>query len=144
MDTCERILLTTSSKWEALPRMAERRGGFNPCVLQNSIYLCGGWVKMLEVYHPAENRMETLPARLPESTFALSYLYQDCICVLTCNYFCKFRPEPYGFVTIDTQEHSKQFSPWTNVAPVVVGEYVYSVKVKQCVKYPLELVHLDN
>ena len=93
--TCEKWEAATY-KWSSLPSMAEGRYGFNPCMFEGRVYLCGLGSRIVEAFVPQTNTFLPLRATIPENSSCCLYVDNHLLVIHTSSNILKFAAESDG------------------------------------------------
>lgn len=123
---CEMLDLTTRM-WKHLPDMVEGRSGFNPCLFNRWVYVCGWGSKLLEVFSPNTESFLPFQLTLPETDSGCTlYVRNQLLVVHSGNYIVKFRAKQKGTIVQQSQAKYKSYKEkWSNTQPVLDPNHRY-------------------
>ena len=121
-------LFEKSGVWRRLRDMSEPRGKFNPCALNDLIYLCGGNAQRLEAFDVRTDRYKDL-GQLPQISnmqkWTPSCFVADGVLHLLCaNYIGRREADTWSFSELDS---ILRIQTWSQCPPVVYASKVYFV-----------------
>jgi len=112
--------------WDSLPDMTQPRFAFNPCVFAGYIYIAGGGHPSIEAYNPATGRPKPIPQRENvDPDIRVMVVHMDKLVMIGgARVFRRSHSEGRT-----VEERARQSGPadWSNIAPVVAENAVYTV-----------------
>ena len=122
--------------------MKEARCGFNPCLFNEYVYLCGFGSKQMEAFSPQTNDFRPLPlSQLPENSLKILYVDNNLLVVHSDNFISKFAAGQKGQLAHQSQfKTHNTVKKWTNSQPVLdpARGLFYLIQGHVCVCFDME------
>ena len=104
--------------------MKSARCFFNPCSLQDTFYLCGGFTTLCECFRPISETFTPLPMTLEEESESTAVVRDNQLIVMTKQTLMTY--------SVDGRQIARVARPlssasWSMSGPVVVGDVVFLV-----------------
>ena len=118
LKSCEKYHLQ-EQRWTLLPSMQQPRCLFNPCLFNGSIYLCGFYSALLEVFSPHNEQMLPFKLSMPagERSFCCMYVEDNLLVVHLNLHILKYRAGPQ--LEEVSRSSTGESVIWQNSQPVV-------------------------
>jgi len=123
---CEKLDLTRR-RWQALPDMQDGRSGFNPCLFNKWVYVCGWGSKLVEAFSPRTETFLALQLTLPQTDSGCTlYVLGQMLVLHSGGYITKYHAKPKGQLFQSFQaKHKGLEEKWSNTQPVLDSNYGY-------------------
>lgn len=111
------------------------RAHFNPCHLQDHIYLLGGCTRdSIELFYPSSLTIRTLGTHLPSdmNSTCVVFAHDDELCVLTEFNYLRYQLRQQDLVLLTCTSHHNNWKPSPNSQPVIYNHMVYIIKEQEC------------
>ena len=138
LNSCEKFDLN-GRIWTNLDPMNAARWGFNPCLFQDYIYLCG-YSTSIEAFSPHTEKFVCLTTTFPESKYCCLYVDGDFLVVRSVNYLVKYAGGAGGQLGETQRTQVAEMYVGQSSQPVVeqVSGCVYMVVLGKCVKFDMK------
>lgn len=141
MKKCERIDLNMHNRaWKALPDMKEGRTGFNPCLFNGYVYMCGNNSQLVEIFCQTDRFLHRLRYLPPETSPCCPYMHKNLLVVHSERHISKFTARKAGQLTLYSQIQSVPMHKWSNSQPIVnlAQGFFYVIYNTHVVSYNME------
>jgi len=139
LNQCEKLVADLS--WQRISDMREVRCDFNPCLWEDTVYVCGlteGDSCSIEAMNLNAEYFIPTQISFPNSDACCLYIEQDQLVVLSFDHIRKYKRTTLGQLALKDEDEIHESSKAQNSQPVVMSGRLYVTRLGECRAFDLE------